>query len=101
TGYVAHLEQLARSRGVAERIRFVGMISGPLKLSLYQSADVFVLPTHQENFGLVLIEALACGTPVVTTRGVDIWPELEAAGVRIVEPLTAQGLAETLQQLIR
>jgi len=55
-------------------------------VSLYQAADVFVLPTSQENFGYVLIEAMACGTPVVTTKGVDIWEELQQAGAVIVEP---------------
>ena len=44
-----------------------------------------MLPTYQENFGLVLPEALACRTPVVTTYGTDIWRELAAAGARIVD----------------
>ena len=75
------------------------MVRGDVKLSLYELADVFVLPTYQENFGLVLPEALACGTPVVTTRGTDIWRELAAAGAWIVEqnpPAIAAAVAELL-----
>jgi glycosyltransferase involved in cell wall biosynthesis len=64
---------------------FPGMVVGELKWSLLQAADVFVLPTSQENFGFVLLEAMGAGTPVVTTRGVDIWREIEGAGARIVE----------------
>ncbi len=78
--YADSLRTLAREEGVAEHVHFLGMVTGPLKLSLYQAADVFALPTSQENFGYVLYEALACGLPVITTRGVDIWPELQASG---------------------
>jgi glycosyltransferase involved in cell wall biosynthesis len=83
--YLSSLRALARQLGVDERIHFLGMIRGEEKLSLYQAAQLFVLPTSQENFGLVLIEAMACGTPAMTTRGVDLWPELQEAGALIVE----------------
>jgi glycosyltransferase involved in cell wall biosynthesis len=97
--YVARLQSLASSLGVRDLVHFLGMVRGPEKLSLYQGADLFVLPTSQENFGLVLLESLACGTPVLTTRGVDIWQELQAAGARIADaapgPL-ATAIAELL-----
>jgi glycosyltransferase involved in cell wall biosynthesis len=82
--YVSRLKRLAKELDLAGQAHFLGMVRGVQKTSLYQSADLFVLPTHQENFGLVLVEALACGTPVITTKGVDIWPELEQAGSAIV-----------------
>jgi len=82
----AELEALARSLAIADRTRFAGHVSGDLKVSLYQRADAMLLPTSQENFGLVIPEALACRTPVVTTRGVDIWPTIQReAGAAIVE----------------
>lgn len=82
--YIDGLNALAAKVGVLEQTHFLGMVHGVVKQSLYETADVFVLPTHQENFGLVLVEAMACGTPVVTTRGTDIWQELQAGGARIV-----------------
>jgi glycosyltransferase involved in cell wall biosynthesis len=83
--YVATLKQRATKLG--DRVEFLGMVSGQDKLSVYQAADVLVIPTSQENFGFVFPEALACGTPVVTTKGVDIWPELQTSGgAVIVEP---------------
>ena len=75
------------------------MVRGRVKLSLYELADVFVLPTHQENFGLVLPEALACGTPVVTTRGTDIWRELEQAGAKIVDNRPLE-IANAIKELL-
>jgi glycosyltransferase involved in cell wall biosynthesis len=83
--YVAQLKQQATNRGIGASTHFVGMVRDAVKLSLYELADVFVLPTYQENFGLVLPEALACRTPVVTTQGTDIWRELADAGARIVD----------------
>jgi len=83
--YVESLKKLAASLNVGENVQFCGMIRGEEKLSLYQAADLFVLPTSQENFGLVLIEALACRLPVITTQGVDIWKELQNAGAMIAD----------------
>jgi glycosyltransferase involved in cell wall biosynthesis len=97
--YIESLQLVATEAGVAEKTLFLGMVQGITKRSLYEAADVFVLPTHQENFGLVLAEAMACGTPVVTTRGTDIWHELEAGGARIVDfnpSEIADAIADTL-----
>ncbi len=80
-------------------VKFLGMVSGPEKVSLYQLANLLVLPTRQENFGLVLIEAMASGTPVLTTRGTDIWQELQAAGACICDN-TAAALSESMEQLL-
>lgn len=86
--YVAQLQRLARVLGVEDRTHFLGMVHGETKLSLYCACDVLAIPTSQENFGLVFVESLACCTPVITTRGVDIWRELEATGAaRIVAQL--------------
>ena len=99
-GYVAELGSLAERLGIADRTRFPGQVDGELKRSLYAAADVFVLPTSQENFGLVLPEALACGTPVITTRGVDIWPELEASGGAIITDQSPDSLAAAIGSIL-
>lgn len=83
--YVSHLKSLAAELGIGKCTLFLGMVQGIEKRSLYQLADAFVLPTHQENFGLVLPEAMACGVPVITTRGTDIWRELQSGGATIVD----------------
>ncbi len=99
-GYVEQLKQLAGQLGIEDRIEFPGMVRGEEKLSLYQAADVFVLPTSQENFGLVLLEAMACRLPVITTRGVDIWKELAEAGAAITER-DPQAIASAIEDMLR
>lgn len=74
--YVETLKKAAISFGLSEVVKFVGGVYGAEKVSLLQSADFFVLPTYSENFGIVVAEALACGTPVITTHGTP-WKELE------------------------
>lgn len=74
--YVETLKKAAISFGLSEVVKFVGGIYGAEKVCLLQSADFFVLPTYSENFGIVVAEALACGTPVITTHGTP-WKELE------------------------
>ena len=96
--YVASLEARADAAGVANDVTFLGMVVGGLKLSLYAMADVFALPTQQENFGLVYPEALLCGTPVIGTKGTDIWRELEEGGA-VIAPRTAEAFAETIDSL--
>ena len=97
--YIAELKRLADKRGVADAVHLLGMVRGKEKLSLYQASDLFVLPTSQENFGIVLTEAMACGTPVVTTRGVDIWRELQERGAEIVDR-SAEAIADAVERLL-
>lgn len=96
--YVDALRDLVRRLDLGRKVEFLGMVQGETKSSLYQLADVFVLPTRQENFGLVLVEAMACGATVVTTRGTDIWQELQRGGAHIVD-LSASAIAAELAQI--
>lgn len=92
-GHFAEVNALARELGVATSLDYVGEVDGLSKSALYNSADVFVLPTFSENFGVVVAEALAHGLPVITTKGAP-WGDLPIYGcgwwVDIgVEPLVA------------
>lgn len=73
--YPRQMQSLAEFLG-AERITFQGELCGPDKSNAYVSSDLFVLPTHSENFGMVVAEALAHGTPAVVTKGAP-WERLE------------------------
>ncbi|MHC4108108.1 MAG: glycosyltransferase [Planctomycetota bacterium] len=98
--YEQSLRRLADEEGVSERLHFLGLVVGEQKVSLYEAADLFVLPTSQENWGLVLTESLACGTPVVTTRGVDIWSELEASGAAAIIDSAPEAIASAVAELL-
>lgn len=74
-GHGAAVRSLAAQLGVAPRVTFAGMLSGELKSCALSRSEVMVLPTHSENFGVVIAEALAHGTPVITTRAAP-WEEL-------------------------
>ena len=99
-GYMDEMRRLARTEGLADRVAFVGHVSGDLKTSLFELAAVFAGPTSQENFGFVFPEALACGTPVVTTRGVDIHSELEASGGAVIADRTPGAFADAIAGLL-
>ena len=75
-GHQAELEAHAKQLGVANRITWTGMIGGALKWGALTAAEVFVLPSHQENFGIVVAEALACRLPVIISDKVNIWREI-------------------------
>lgn len=99
--YEREMAQLAERVGLRDRAHFLGLVTGDAKAALYASADLFVLPTSQENFGFVCPEALACGAPVVTTKGVDIWPELQESGGAEIAENTAEGVAAVVGELLR
>jgi len=83
--YVGSLKKLAENIGVADRVRWLGMVGGDLKHSLMASCDLMVLPTQQENFGLAQVEALGCGLRLVTTKGTNNWRELQQCGAIIAD----------------
>jgi glycosyltransferase involved in cell wall biosynthesis len=98
--YVQQIQAQVEAAGLGDHVTLPGLVTGEQKTSLYEAADVFVLPTSQENFGIVFPEALACRTPVVTTRGVDIWPELEASGGGVIVDRTVQAFADAVEVLL-
>jgi glycosyltransferase involved in cell wall biosynthesis len=98
--YERYLHNLTAKLNLQDRLFFLGLITGQQKISLYQCADLFVSPTRFENFGLVLIEALACGTPVVTTKGTNIWDEVQNAD-GIIADSTPQALATAIHDLLK
>ena len=73
--YINSLKNKAKSLNISEYIDFCGGVYGDRKWELYKKADLFALPTYSENFGIVVAEALASGTPVITTNGTP-WEEL-------------------------
>ena len=75
-GEIAYSESLNQTATHLENVRFVGPQYGEAKWNFLQSADVLVLPTHSENFGIAVAEALAVGVPVITTHGTP-WEDLE------------------------
>ncbi|WP_162892909.1 glycosyltransferase [Salinibacter ruber] len=74
-GHEAEVRERISQCGVKGDFVFTGPVKGMEKWKMYQSADLFVLPTHSENFGIVVAEALSCGVPVITTRGAP-WSDL-------------------------
>lgn len=75
-GHVAELKALAEETGVAGRIDFVGPKYGAELEQEYRHADCFILPSFSENFGSVVVEAMAAGVPVIVSRGTP-WQEVE------------------------
>jgi len=101
SGWMAALRRLAADLGIEERITWTGMLSGDLKWGAYRSADVFVLPSHSENFGIVVSEALACGLPVLISNKVNIWREIEDDGAGLVAADTEEGTAGLLHHWMK
>jgi len=79
-------------------VLFPGMLSGDLKWGALRRAEVFILPSHQENFGIAVVEALACGTPVLISRPVNIWREIESSGAGLVDSDTVEGCSRLLEK---
>jgi glycosyltransferase involved in cell wall biosynthesis len=75
-GHLRKVMALVQHLGIDSIIEYVGVVDGVEKAALYRSADVFVLPTYSENFGVAVAEALASGLPVITTKGAP-WSDLE------------------------
>ncbi len=96
-GHRAEVEQLVRKNGLGDVVRFPGPIDSDLKSEAYGSAELFVLPTHSENFGMVIGEALAHGLPVLTTKGAP-WPLLEPRGAGWWVDISVDGIEAGLRQ---
>ena len=97
-GLQTKLETFATQAGIRGRVHFPGMLRGDAKWGALHAAEAFVLPSHQENFGIAVVEALACGTPVLISNKVNIWPEIAADGAGFVDDDTAEGTFRSLMR---
>ena len=98
TGWAAQLRALSEQLGIADRIVWTGMISGDLKWGMLHLAEAFVLPSHQENFGIAVAESLACGTPVLISNKVNIWREIEQDRAGLVDEDDEPGTTRLLEK---
>jgi glycosyltransferase involved in cell wall biosynthesis len=96
--YATQLQHLAERLGISSSLLWTGMIQGDQKWGAFQAADAFVLPSHQENFGIAVAEALSCATPVLLTHPVNIAADIAAAGAGLVEHDTASGITNLLRR---
>jgi glycosyltransferase involved in cell wall biosynthesis len=94
------LEAQARRLQIGHRVHWTGMLEGDLKWGAFHAAEAFVLPSHQENFGVAVVEALACGVPVLISDKVNIWPEIVHDQAGIVNPDTVEGTYRSMETLL-
>ena len=98
SAYGQAMQKLAAESELKDAIIFPGMLSGDAKWGAFYGCDAFILPSHQENFGIAVVEALACGKPVLISNQVNIWREIEGAGGGIVAEDSLAGTRELLKR---
>lgn len=99
-GYAGLVRGWLVEEGVAERTTFTGMLWTQEKWSAFYAADLFVLPSYTENFGLAVVEAMSAGCPVIISDKVNIWREISEAGAGIVVPCDVQQTADAISGLL-
>jgi glycosyltransferase involved in cell wall biosynthesis len=99
-GLRPQLEAQAKGLRIERRVHWIGMVEGDLKWGAFRSADAFVLPSHHENFGVAVVEALACGLPVLISDKVNIWPDIAQDAAGIVNSDTAEGTYQSMARLL-
>jgi glycosyltransferase involved in cell wall biosynthesis len=97
TRWRSALTQMLGNALLQSRVTWTGMLHGDLKWGAFHCADAFVLPSHQENFGIAVAEALACGVPVLISDKVNIWREIAEDEAGLVAPDTQEGALRLLQ----
>ena len=100
-GWTLELKKKAAKLGIEHRITWTGMLEGDQKWGAYYASEIFCLPSHQENFGIVVAEALACGKPVLISDKVNIWREIENDKAGFIDKDTEEGTLNNLTRWLK
>jgi glycosyltransferase involved in cell wall biosynthesis len=98
--YIKSLQALVRDLAVEDHVRWLGYVEGDKKSEVLAAASAFVLPSHSENFGIAVAEALAAGLPCVVSRAVALSDQVEKAGAGIVVGTTPEDIATGIERLM-
>ena len=98
TGWRPELEAIAAATGAADRVHWPGILLGDAKWGAFAACEAFVLPSHQENFGIAVVEALASAKPVLISDQVNIAPEVVADGCGLVATDTLEATRTLLER---
>ena len=99
-GWRPSLEEMSRRLNVSDKITWTGMLTGDLKWGAMYASEVLFLPSHQENFGIVVAEALACGLPTLISDKVNIWREIVSEGAGLVAVDDVEGAVSLLKRWV-
>ncbi|SRR6266545_75845 len=94
--YVARLKRLAQEANASDHVLFSGWLHGETKNVVLRNASLLALPSYHENFGLCVVEAMACGVPVLVSPHVNLAPEVQAAGAGWVVAVDGNSLEAAL-----
>jgi glycosyltransferase involved in cell wall biosynthesis len=99
-GWSAELQAMVAAAGLTTRVHWPGMIKGDAKWGAFYAAEVFILPSHQENFGIAVAEAMCCGKAVLLADKVNIAPDIAADGAGLMESDTPEGTDNLVRRWI-
>ncbi|WP_281298247.1 glycosyltransferase [Flavobacterium limnophilum] len=92
-----YAQQMIEKANVNPQIHFLGMLTGNSKWGAFYGCEAYLLPSHQENFGIAIVEAMACKKPVLITKNINIWREIEAGnGGWILEEVSTDSIEKSL-----
>ncbi len=99
-GMAAELGRWVAREGIADRVSAIGMLAGEDKRMALAAAELFVLPSYSENFGIAVLEAMAAGLPVLISDQVNLWREISDASAGIVVACRADAVEAGLARLL-
>src|SRR5262249_21480238 len=99
--YVGTLRALARACGGGDRVSFAGWLEGEAKTQALANAELFALPSSQENFGIAAVEAMSLGVPVLVSRNVNLAPEIDGGGIGWASTLEPEEFICALANVLR
>lgn len=99
-GYVKQINKMLRDLDVFDRTTITGQVDEVEKLAILRDADIFVLASHGENFGISVVEAMACGLPVIISDKVGIWSEILEASAGTVTKCQPEEIADAIENLL-